>query len=57
MPIRVRVEMMGSQTCGIVGKAQAALTLIEPMIMGSKKCRIVGKSQPALTVIEPMIFT
>jgi hypothetical protein len=30
--LRVRVEIMGSQKCGIVGKSQPALIMINPMI-------------------------
>jgi hypothetical protein len=31
--IRVRVEIMGSQKCGIVGKSQPVLIVIDPMIV------------------------
>eukprot|EP01047_Picozoa_sp_COSAG01_P020908 COSAG01_NODE_1196_length_11303_cov_16.500714_14_plen_63_part_00 len=30
--VRVRVEIMGSQTCRIAGKSQSVLIMINPMI-------------------------
>jgi hypothetical protein len=30
--VRVRVEIMGSHNCGIVGKSQLVLMMIDPMI-------------------------
>jgi hypothetical protein len=35
LSIRVRVEIMGSQTCGIVGKSQPVLIMIDPIISSS----------------------
>jgi hypothetical protein len=32
LPTRVRVEIMGSQKCGIVGKSQSILIMIHPII-------------------------
>jgi|EP01047_Picozoa_sp_COSAG01_P080535 hypothetical protein len=38
----VRVEIMGSQNCGIVGKSQSVLMMIDPMISTRTRHRIVG---------------
>jgi hypothetical protein len=40
--IRVRVEIMGSQTCRIVGKSQPVLIMINPMISTRTRTRGVG---------------
>eukprot|EP01047_Picozoa_sp_COSAG01_P057356 COSAG01_NODE_6620_length_3574_cov_9.974676_4_plen_165_part_00 len=40
--VRVRVEMLGSQNCGIVGKSQPVLMMIDPMISTRTRNRIVG---------------
>eukprot|EP01049_Picozoa_sp_SAG25_P010623 SAG25_NODE_1181_length_3670_cov_3.991319_2_plen_64_part_00 len=42
-PAPVRVEIMGSQKCGIVGKSQPALIVINPMIF-TRTCS-VGESR------------
>eukprot|EP01047_Picozoa_sp_COSAG01_P007663 COSAG01_NODE_293_length_19376_cov_41.772060_15_plen_150_part_00 len=42
--IRVRVEIMGSQKCGIVGKSQSLLIMNDPMI--STRTRTLPASSP-----------
>jgi hypothetical protein len=37
--LRVRVEIMGSQKCGIVGKSQSVLMMINPMISTRTRTR------------------
>jgi hypothetical protein len=49
--IRVRVEIMGSQKCGIVGKSQPVLTVINPIIftrtrMGERPVSERGRRAP-----------
>jgi hypothetical protein len=33
LELRVRVEIMGSKKCGIVGESQSILSMIDPMII------------------------
>jgi hypothetical protein len=46
--LRVRVETMGSQKCGIVGKSQAVLMMINPMIFTRTRRRSPGVDQGAV---------
>ena len=41
--LRVRVEIMGSQKCGIVGKSQSVLIMINPIIIFTRT-RIGGET-------------
>eukprot|EP01047_Picozoa_sp_COSAG01_P011636 COSAG01_NODE_511_length_16061_cov_15.815875_9_plen_43_part_00 len=40
MCVRVRVEIMGSPKCGIVGKSQSVLVMIDPMIFTRSRRRV-----------------
>jgi|EP01047_Picozoa_sp_COSAG01_P062549 hypothetical protein len=39
LPLRVRVELMGSQKCRIVGKSQSVLTMSNPIISTRTRMR------------------
>jgi hypothetical protein len=48
VPIRVRVEIMGSQQCRIVGKSQLVLIMIDPVIFTRTRIwvRALGSPSP-----------
>jgi|EP01047_Picozoa_sp_COSAG01_P034766 hypothetical protein len=48
--IRVRVEIMGSQKCGTVGKSQSVLMRIDPMISTRTRTRIYIRYRRAVVV-------
>jgi hypothetical protein len=44
--LRVRVEIMGSQKCGIVGKSQSVLITINPIIFTRTRTSPVSRGTP-----------
>jgi hypothetical protein len=50
--VRVRVEIMGSQKCGFVGKSQPVLMMINPIIFTRTRTERVFETRPQASAHE-----